>query len=59
MVHANIVGSMDFVQSWRANFNPDDRGKDNYPLWLEFPTLYVALRSFWICSLNGLVRSCS
>jgi hypothetical protein len=33
----HIVGSLAYVQSWRVNFNLDDHGQANYPLWIKFP----------------------
>lgn len=42
----NIVGSLAYIQSWRADFNPEDRGQAHYPLWLEFPALPTDLQLF-------------
>ena len=42
----HIVGSLAFAQSWRAYSNPEDRGQDNYPLWIGFPSLPIAMRPF-------------
>ena len=29
----NIVGSLDYTQSWREFFNPEDCGEALYPIW--------------------------
>jgi hypothetical protein len=42
----NIAGSLAYVQSWRDDFNLEDRGQANYPLWIKFLVLPTDLRPF-------------
>lgn len=42
----NIVRSLAYVQSWRADFNPKDHGQATYTLWLELPILPAEMQTF-------------
>jgi len=42
----NIAGSLAYVQSWRADFNPKDHGQANYTLRLELPILPADMQTF-------------